>query len=130
MTQMPPSINQYGAEEHAMKKERYETYPRDAFKIDIHQLAKEMIANGYFGQNMRGDLERIENTILVAAHDPTFADSLPVRARGFWEALDFQYRVWKARRAFNRPPYKNGGQNDSWSVEGHARYPRSKQQYR
>jgi hypothetical protein len=113
-----------------MKKELYETHPRDAFKIDIHQLAKEMIANHYFGQNMRGDLERIENTILVAAHDPTFADSLPVRARGFWEALDFQYRVWKARRAFNRPPYKNGGQNDSWSVEDHARYPRSKQRYR
>ena len=92
-----------------MKKELYETHPRDAFQLDIHQLAKEMIANGYFGQKMRGDLQRIEDTIFVAAHDPTFADSLPMRARGFWEVLDFQYRAWLARRALKRP-YKNGDQ--------------------
>src|SRR5262245_51641594 len=87
-------------------RDQYQTHPRDAFKLDIHDLAKKMLADGYFGQNTF-EPERTEDTILVAAHDPTVENWLPVKAYAFWEVLDYKYRVWKARRDLKRP-YKNG----------------------
>ena len=86
-------------------REQYQTHPRDAFKLDIHDLAKKMIADGYYGQNTF-EPEKTEDAILVAAHDPTIMDWLPERVYAFWEVLDYRYRVWKARRDFKRP-YKN-----------------------
>jgi hypothetical protein len=83
-------------------KERYETHPRDPYKFDIHETAKKMVADGYFGQNMRNP-EDCENAILVAAYDPDVESTLPVQAFAFWEVCDFRYRLWKARRHFKRP---------------------------
>jgi hypothetical protein len=80
----------------------YEIYPRDPYKFDIHETAKQMVADGYFGQNMRNQ-QRCEEYILVAAYDPDIAKKLPPRGFSFWETADFQYRLWKARRQYKRP---------------------------
>jgi hypothetical protein len=86
-----------------MKIKINESYARDPYKFNIHEVAKQMVADGFFGQNMH-DQQKCEAYILVAAYDPDIAEKLPPRGFSFWEVCEFKWREWKARRAFNRPP--------------------------
>jgi hypothetical protein len=88
-------------------KERYDVHPRDPYKFNIHETAKEMVANDYFGQNMLNP-EKAENYILLAAYDPDVERKLPTAGFSFWETCEFRYRLWKARRHFNRPSNGSG----------------------
>lgn len=82
--------------------EQHQIYPHDPYRFDIHEVAKQMVADGYFGQNMLNQ-QKSETYILLAANDPDVASKLPPRGFAFWETCEFKYREWKARRAFNRP---------------------------
>jgi hypothetical protein len=82
-------------------KHQYETHPRDPYTLNIHKLAKSMVADGYFGQNLLYP-DKSERYILAAAMDPAVESKLPPTGFTFWERCDFAYRVWKTRRQFNR----------------------------
>jgi hypothetical protein len=85
-------------------RELYQPQPRER-ELDIHNLTKKMLADGYYGHNTFEPV-RAEDAILVAAHDSTVENWLSTRAYAFWGILEYKYRVWRARRDLKRP-YKN-----------------------
>jgi len=93
-----------------MKVRCYEVHPGDPFRFNIHETAKKMVADGFFGQGMYNP-EKSEEYILLAADDPDVESKLPVSGFSFWESCEWSWRVWKARQRFGRPPnrYKTQG---------------------
>jgi hypothetical protein len=71
-------------------------------EFNIHERAKQMLADGYVGQLLDSP-GRAEEYILIAADDPNVESHLPVTGFGFWKVCDYKYRVWKARQRFKRP---------------------------
>ena len=60
----------------------FEIHPRDPYRINIHETAKLMVADGFYGQNMRNP-SRCEEYILIAANDPDIERKLPPRGFSF-----------------------------------------------
>jgi hypothetical protein len=72
--------------------------------FNVHERAKQMLADGYIGQNM--DHPHAEDFIYLAADDPDVEKKLPERGIGFWRWCDLKYRAWKARDRLDRPEYR------------------------
>jgi hypothetical protein len=51
----------------------------------IHELAKEMLANGFTGQGLR-DEQKSYNYIILAAANPEVEQELPPSGLKFWSA--------------------------------------------
>jgi hypothetical protein len=67
----------------------------------IHELAKTMLADGFVGQGMR-DEKKAEDYILMAADNPNVEHELPPTGFKFWQAANFFFKVFKARRNFGK----------------------------
>jgi hypothetical protein len=68
--------------------------------FEIHERAKQMLADGYVGQLMNHP--NAEDYILLAAAEPDVESRLPITGFGFWKVCDYKYRVWKARIKLGR----------------------------
>jgi len=64
--------------------------------FDVHALAKQMVADGWFGQPMRNP-EKSEDFILAAADDPDIQSKLPEDAASFWKTARSMYYGDKLR---------------------------------
>ena len=63
----------------------------------IHELAKEMLAQGYQGQGL-WDEPKAQNYIILAAANPEVELELPPSGFNFWKACAFHFKIWKARK--------------------------------
>ena len=71
--------------------------------FDVHVLAKQMVADGWFGQVMRNP-QKSEDFILAAADDPNIQAKLPEEAAWFWRTARSMYHGDKLRKKYGRPP--------------------------
>jgi hypothetical protein len=67
--------------------------------FSIHELAKQMMDDGYTGEGMNFKIKAF-NYILLAADDPNVESELPESGFRFWGAARFQYKLWKARQKY------------------------------
>ena len=76
---------------------------KNNLNFDVHALAKQMVADGWFGQPMSNP-EKSEDFILAAADDPEIQAKLPEEAASFWKIARSMYYGDKLRKKFGRPP--------------------------
>jgi hypothetical protein len=69
--------------------------------VNIHDLAKCMLSDGFVGQGMQNP-ETSEDYILLAADDPDVDSKLPEARRSFWQRAYYHYKVFLARKRFGR----------------------------
>lgn len=77
----------------------------DNLGFDIHDLARGMVTNNWFGQSMWAP-ETAEDYILTAAANPNIGNELSQAGLRFWKVAKFRYEVDRAREKFGRPPRK------------------------
>ena len=81
----------------------------DGKTVGIHELARKMLADGFFGQGLANPA-KAETYILLAADDPNVESTLPPSGFNFWRYAIWHYRVFKARR--NLQPIINAAISD------------------
>ena len=84
--------------------------------MGIYDLARQMVAEGYFGQGMDHE-EKAKMYIIMAADNPKVEEELPPSGFNFWGACEFRYKVWKTRKRFGQPDHKMSGEQREWREE-------------
>ena len=71
--------------------------------FDVHQRARQMLEDGYAGQNMKGwDSVDVLDRIYTAAADPYVEFNMRTSTYGMWWFINMKYEAWLARLDLDR----------------------------